>query len=145
MSKTLDASLRYLQSQLGTNSCPLDLPYDTWAHLTPLSWIKMPWRTLKVSGFTVHLKYNIVSVPRRRGFLIMEFATSKRASKEELLSISRIRDLLCAIFMSNIVTADGIYLEGFATARPLSRGHASKYKFPNEAPTPGDWTTWIQF
>ena len=29
LSKKLDASIRYLQLQLRTNICPLDLPYDT--------------------------------------------------------------------------------------------------------------------
>ena len=33
MSDKLNASLRYLQLQLGTNKCPLDLPYEEWAHL----------------------------------------------------------------------------------------------------------------
>ena len=37
LSKKLDVSLRYLQLQLGTNTCPLDLPYDIWTYLTPLS------------------------------------------------------------------------------------------------------------
>merc|ERR1712086_1075303 len=55
LSKKLDVSIRYLQLQLGTNICPLDLPYDTWSYLAPLSWVKMLWRTLQVSGFTVHL------------------------------------------------------------------------------------------
>ena len=53
----LDHSLALLQLQLGTNVCPLDLDYDEWSKFAPVSWIKMLWRTLQVSGFEVHLKY----------------------------------------------------------------------------------------
>ena len=131
--------------QLGTNICPLDLPYDTWAYLAPLSWVKMLWRTLQVSGFTVHLTYTTIPLPQTGDYLIMEYAMSKGATKEDLLSISRVRGLLCAIFISDIVTADGKYLEEFATSRTYSREHASTYKFPKEAPTQEDWMTWRQF
>ena len=41
LSKKFDASMRYLQLKLGTNICPLDLRYDTWTYLAPLSWINM--------------------------------------------------------------------------------------------------------
>ena len=46
----------------------------------------------------------------------MEFTMIIGASKEELLSISRVRDLLYAIFVSDIVTVDGKHLEKLATA-----------------------------
>ena len=70
---------------------------------------------------------------------------SKCATKEDLLSISRVRGLLCAIFISDIVTADGTYLEEFATSRTHSREHTSTYKFPKEAPTQEDWIIWRRF
>ena len=102
----------------------MDLPYDTWAYLASLSWVKMLWRTLKVSEFTVHLTYTPIHFPQRRDYLIMEYAMSKGATKEDLLSISRVRGLLCSIFVSDIVTANGKYLEEFATSRIHSREHA---------------------
>ena len=47
--------------------------------------------------------------------------------------------------MSDIVTADGKFLEEF-TIRALEERHqASKYKFPREIPTKQDWQVWIQF
>ena len=76
----------------------------------------MFWRTLQVSGFTVHLRYTPIPLPRRRDYLIMNYAMSKGATKKDLSSMSRVRGLLCAIFVSDIVTADGKYLEEFATA-----------------------------
>ena len=69
----------------------------------------------------------------------MEYALSKGATKEDLLSILRVKGLLCSIFVSNIVTADGKYLKEFATSRTYSREHASTYNFPKEAPTQEGW------
>jgi len=43
LSKKLDASLRYLQLQLGTPHNPLLLDYNAWGHLAPLSWVKRLW------------------------------------------------------------------------------------------------------
>ena len=106
LTKKLNASIRYLQLKLGPNICPLNLPYDTGVYLAPLTWIKMLLRIMQVSGFTVHLKYNTVPMSQRRDLLIMEFTICKGVSKEELLSIPRVRGLLCVICMSDIGPAD---------------------------------------
>ena len=75
----------------------------------------------------------------------MEYAMSKGATKEDLLSISRVRDILYSIFVSDIVTADGKYLEDFAISRTHSREHASTYTFCKESPMQEDWATWTRF
>ena len=41
ISMKLDASIAYLQLQLGTNMCPFDLDYDNWGYFVPLSWTKI--------------------------------------------------------------------------------------------------------
>jgi hypothetical protein len=41
LSRKLDASLRYLQLQLGMPYNPLLPDYAAWGHLAPLSWVKM--------------------------------------------------------------------------------------------------------
>jgi hypothetical protein len=46
LSRKLDASLRYLQLQLGTPHNPLTLDFSKWNHLAPLSWVKMLWKSL---------------------------------------------------------------------------------------------------
>ena len=73
----------------------------------------------------------------------MKYTMSKGVTKEDLPSISRVRGLLCAICVSDIVMANEKYLEGFTTARTHSREHASTYTFPKEAPTQEDWITWM--
>ena len=75
----------------------------------------------------------------------MDSIMSKGTRKEDLLSMSRVRGLVCAICVSNLVTTDRKYPEEFTTARTMSREHRSKYKFPKEALIQDDWTTWVQF
>jgi hypothetical protein len=52
LSRKLDASLRYLQLQLGMPHNLLMLEYAKWGHLAPLSWAKMLW--LSLHHFNVH-------------------------------------------------------------------------------------------
>jgi hypothetical protein len=49
-----------------------------------------------------------------------------------------------AIFLSNIIRADGKYLEHFVFDPGLASA-ASKYIFPQEKPTKVDWAIWIDF
>jgi hypothetical protein len=58
LSRKLDASLRYLQLQLGMPHNPLELDYNTWGHLAPLSWVKMLWQTLH--HFDIHLHIQLM-------------------------------------------------------------------------------------
>ena len=73
--------------------------------------------------------------PTKKRLPQMGHAMSKGAIKEELVSMARVRGLLCSLFVSDIVTADGKHLEDFAILRTHSREHASAYKFPKESPT----------
>ena len=145
ISDKLNVSLKYLQLQLGTNKCPLDLQYDEWGYLAPLSWIKMLWKTLQVTGFQVHLKYDELPLPRRGDVVVMEYAMSMGLDKEDLLSISRVKGKLGVIFLSDMTTADGRHLEQFAIDHHEQDEPQSKFTFPREAPTEQDWVVWKDF
>ena len=114
ISDKLNSLLRYLQLQLGTNKCPLDLAYDDCVYLAPLSWIKMLWRTLQVTGFQLHLKYDELPAPRQGDVVIMELAMDTGLDKDDLMSVSRVKGKLGVIFLSDMTTADGKYLEEYA-------------------------------
>ena len=93
----------------------LDLQYEDWGYLASLSWVKMQWKTLQVTGFQVHLKYNELPLPRRGDVVVMEYATmSMGLDKEDLLSMTRVKGKLSVIFLSDMTTADGKHLEQFA-------------------------------
>ena len=145
ISDKLNSSLRYLQLQLGTNKCPLDLDYDDWAHLAPLSWVKMLWRTLQVTGFQLHLKYEELPPPRRGDVVVMELAMEAGLDKEDLMSMSRVKGKLGVIFMSDMTTADGKHLEDYASDPQTPAKSRSKFNFPREEPTCQDWQVWRDF
>jgi hypothetical protein len=62
----------------------------------------------------------------------------------KIKSLSRCRGMLQCIFLSDLVTADGRYLESFVfDPGPFKR--RSNNCFPQEGPTKGDWDTWFNF
>ena len=144
VSKKLDASLRYLQLQLGTPHNPFLLDYAVWGHLTPLSWVKMLWRTLNYFDIHLYMAYPSIAPPRERDLVLMEIFASRDLGRETVLSLNRCRVSLESIFLSDISTADGRYLEDFVFD-PGGRGRSSNFKFPREVPTRDDWDSWFNF
>ena len=110
----METSLAYLQLQLGANKCPLDLDYDKWHFMVPLSWMKVLWKTLQVTGFEVHLSYETMELPRERDMIIMVWIMSACDDMDKLMAVARVRGFLNAIFLSDIVTADGKFIEEHA-------------------------------
>ena len=95
-------------------------------------------------GFELHLRYDELPFPQRRDRLIMELAMEMIKDKERLEAIARVRGFLNAIFLSDIVTADGKFLEQFACNK--SEHHVrSKFVFPKECPSDNDWDIWRNF
>ena len=113
LSRKLEASLRYLQLQLGTPHNPFTLDYDKWGHLAPLSWVKMLWRSLHHFNIHLHLEYPTVPNPRERDQVVMELIFGKVTDKKTIRSLSRCQGSLEIIFLSDMATADGRYLEQF--------------------------------
>ena len=112
---------------------------------SPLSWIKILWRTLQESGFEIHLKYDVICHPRWGDSIKIEFGTEQGIDKKDLPSILKGRGFLCKIFLSDIVVATSEFLKGVACAKPISKEHTSKSKQSKEAPIQNDYQVWIQF
>jgi hypothetical protein len=134
LSKKLDASFWYLQLQLGTPHNPLTLPFDKWGHLTLLSWVKMLWQLLDSFKIQLHMKHPTIPYPRERDQVIMELALDRASSPLEIATINKCQGMLQCIFLSDVVTADGRYLESFVfDPGPFRR--RSSYRFPRESPS----------
>ena len=87
-----------------------------------------------MSEFKLHPKYDIIPHPNRDDYLIIEFALEQGVNKEEVLDISVVRRSLCAINISDTVTARGKFFEEFACVNLMSSDHRSMYKFPRKPP-----------
>jgi hypothetical protein len=144
LSKKLDASFQYLQLQLATPHNPLTLPFKKWARLTPLAWVKMLWQSLDRFKIQLHMKYPTIPTPREWDQVIMEIVLDRVSSMAEMQSINWCQGMLQCIFLSDVVTADGRYLESFVfDPGPFKR--RSNYCFPRECPSQKDWETWFEF
>jgi hypothetical protein len=82
--------------------------------------------------------------PRERDQVVMELIFGKVLNRKTIRSLSRCRGSLEIIFLSDMTTADGRYLEQFLFD-PGSKVAGSKYKFPRESPAKKDWDAWFNF
>jgi hypothetical protein len=144
LSRKLDASLHYLQLQLGMPHNPLTLDYDKWGHLAPLSWVKMLWRLLHHFNIHLHMECQPIPLPRERDQVVMELIVRKTLAKNTIQSLSRCQGALEIIFLLDMTTADGRYLEHLVF-NPGGRVSWSKYKFPRDIPAKKDWEVWFNF
>jgi hypothetical protein len=134
---TADASCKYLQLQLGTPYNPLTLPFKQWGYLAPLLWVKKLWRSLDTFNIQQHMKYPPLPFPQERDQVIMEIILGEVSSAAVIQSISRCQGSLQCIFLSDLVTANGRYLESFVF-NPGPPKQCFNYRFPHECPTKKD-------
>ena len=87
LSRKLDASLRYLQLQLGMPYNPLLLNYAAWGHLSPLSWVEMLWQMLHHFDIHLHMAYPNIAFSRERDQVIMEIFFSVDLSPYSIQSL----------------------------------------------------------
>jgi hypothetical protein len=144
LSKKLDASLGYLQLQVGTPQNPFSQDYSRWGELAPLSWVKMLWKSLHYFDITLHMLFPMLAPPREHDQVIMEIIISQNFNFTEITRINRCRVYLQTLFLSDITTADRKYLEHFVFD-PGSNTRRSRCTFPREKPTRQDWDLWVNF
>ena len=111
ISKKLDMSLRYLQLQIGTPHNPLTLDYKKQGFLALLLWVKMLWRLLQHFDITLHMNFPSVPHQCKQDQVLMDIIQEYDLAKAKVKSLNRCRGKLEGIFLSDITTADGQYLE----------------------------------
>jgi hypothetical protein len=90
------------------------------------------------------MAYPSIALPRERDQVLIEIFQSMDLSQETILSPSRCRVSLESIFLSDITTANGRYLEDFVFS-PGGRDRSSSFCFPRDVPTRADWNRWFEF
>jgi hypothetical protein len=113
LSRKLDASLWYLQLQLGTPQNPLTLDFAKWGHLAPLSWTKMLWKSLHHFNIQLYMSFARIPNPREQDQVIMDIFFLQDLGSDDIKSLNRCRGAMKAIFLLDLSTADGRYLEHF--------------------------------
>ncbi len=144
LSKKLDALLGYLQLQIRTPNNPFLLDYARWGNLAPLSWVKMLWKSLQHFEITLYMQFPTIPPPREGDQVIMNIIFSHPFDSTIIARLNRCRVYLHALFLSDITTASGKYLEHFVF-NPGGITKQSRYSFPQEQPSRQDWDRWINF
>ncbi len=144
LSKKLNASLGYLQLQVGTPHKPFTQDYSRWGKLAPLSWVKILWKSLHYFDITVHMLFPMTTLPRECNQVIMEIIFSQNFNFTEITWINRCRVYIQTLFFSGIMTADGKYLEHFVFD-PGSNTRCTRCTIPREKSTRQDWDLWVNF
>lgn len=137
----LSCSLHWLQIQLGHDDNPLLLDYDKWSFLTCRSWWVELWHSLHKSSITLTLRYKRHPKPRKNDMTIMGFLMDTNIPKCTMTNMNRCRNYLQVLFLSDICTADGKFIERrFLNTTPTPA--TSTLLFPNEQPSSQDWKVW---
>ena len=93
----------------------------------------------------IQMNYDEIPLPRQNDRLLIDVFDSVDLTEEEMASLCRVRCSLKALFLSDIVTADGKKLEHFATDALHKGSVTSTYLFPRECPDERDWEIWKEF
>jgi hypothetical protein len=123
---------------------PFTPDYSKWGYLTPLSWVKMLWKSLHHFDVILYMLFLTIPFPRKQDKVIMEIISLHGLEPSMINSLNRCRGALKALFLSDITAADGKYLEQFVfkVGRNSKR---SRYKFPHEQPMRQDWDHCVNF
>jgi hypothetical protein len=90
------------------------------------------------------MTYPTIALPQERDQVIMEIFLIAGLGPDLIRSLGRCWVAHEALFLSDLTTADGKYLEDFVFA-PGRKERASTFKFPREGPSQSDWESWFDF
>jgi hypothetical protein len=146
LAKKFRASLEALQLELGSAGNPLREDFDERNILATECWMKNFWERLHYFRFEIQLNYPLLAMPCRHDRLLVDMFIEASYRDIYLQGLNRCRLALRLIFLSDITTAYGRFLDVKRLAAPhSSQNHLSTFTFPNEQPSRSNWTTWLQF
>jgi hypothetical protein len=127
LGKCLRASMEYLQLEVGCRGCPLNERFDPIGKYCTHSWVRSFWECISWFGIDVEVDYPILPYPRENDLTLLEIWLSHGIKDDRLRSLMRCRLFLCAIFLSDIATANGRRLDQHRTAS--DRDHRGSSSF----------------
>ena len=143
--QTLRACMEAIQLQCGFQGCPLSESFYPMGEICDHSWITSFWEVVDRYKLHLVLDYDILQLPRENDQMLMRMAIQLGYSIDVLRSINRCRIALCALFLSDIVTADGKFLDYLRMMVNTDYSSASSFTWPKEQPSEKDWMCWDEF
>jgi hypothetical protein len=139
LGKMLQASMELLQLEVGCRGCPLMEQYQPIGPIVTHCWMKSFWEVLDEYKLQLTMDYPDMDFPRSNDRLIMVIAITLGLRGDDLQSINRVRMFLCAIFLSDLASANGWYFDSTRCSRDVVHSGDSIYTFPKEKPLQRDW------
>ena len=138
----LQASMEALQLEIGCVGCPLRESFYPLGPLATHCWLRSFWEVVDKYKLVLEVDYPEVPLPRQNDVTIMSIAMSLGLQGDDLLSIIRCRLSCCSIFLSDITSANGRYLDPTRGQPGVDYGPFSQYTHPRERPSQQDWLVW---
>ena len=146
LGQKLTISLEALQLEVGMRTCPLNKPYHPLGPLSTPCWCRSLWESLDRFGFTLDMDSKEIPVPRAGDMLLSDLFVAGDPPRDILQSLQRCRICWCALFLSDLVSANGRQIERCFLSPPVGDcRHRSTLKFGQERPTAADWAAWAEF
>ena len=143
----LRASIEFLQLEVGTSVCPLELPFEPWADSAVPSWVRTLWQFC--SRFSIHLPAPVSSPPLLREgdqVLMDAFWNAGIRQPSSLSRLNQCRMFLRAFSLADIVTCDGRAILPAAWDGSAPCSHRPRQETWPKAPPVAvlDWDLWRQ-
>jgi len=146
LGQKLTISLEALQLEVGTNVCPLLTSFHPLDPLTTSCCCKSLWDGLDHFGLTLDMEAEKIPLPREHDALLSSLFVINSPPQEILRSLQWCRISWKALFLSDLVAANGHHIKRRFLAPPdATAGRLSSLQFGEERPTPSDWATWAEF
>jgi len=145
LARKITASLEALQLEIGCTGNPFDENYDELQILATACWTKSLWERLHYYKFKIHLDYPLLPLPRKYDALLVRLFWEAGYRGQQLQTLNRCRLALKLIFLSDIATACGRFINIALVMHPAPQAKSvSSFVFPNERPSQNDWQLWLE-
>ena len=137
-----NANMENLVLELGSGSSFWQLDYELWSPLATPSWITTTWKDLQATALSLQGPLILPTARRLHDVFLMDAIVSMGVSADDLRSLNDMRMFKQVIRLSDITSADGIYLlDKFLDGSPPN--HPSAYVWPRAyRPSPNQVLLW---
>ena len=118
----LRSNVQNLVLELGSGHPIWSLPYATWAPIIADGWLKLTWQDLRSVNLSLRGPSPVIPMTQVHDTFLMDTFMAHDATPLQLRSLNKVRMFKQVTRLSEIVTANGIFLDQtYLTASPPTR------------------------
>jgi hypothetical protein len=123
---------------------PLEKPYSQYGRLSTNCYFRSAWEFCEAYNIRIRGPPNPATAPRDNDTLIME-DMCQALEGEELMHFNRCRIYLKVLWVSDICTADGAYIDWYATKGEANPTKSARWEWPVQGRPPRNaWDCWYK-